>query len=122
MSLPVIRADWAQHMIYGAWAGATAQVVGALASVATGDPSGMALVPALGPMGAFVAGLAKEGSDWLSNLRARREWAAAAGKWGASIAGLQPYRHEVSFSDVVATVLGGCPGGIVAGVVLWGAS
>lgn len=92
MSLPQIRADWAQHMVYGAWVGAAgAAFVLVLAQVA-GRPGVSLLAPVASLLAALAAGVAKEAADQVVNRRA-----AAAPP------------HEVSAADVVATLTGAFP-------------
>jgi len=92
MGLPQIRADWAQHMVYGAWVGA----VGAAGVLALGQVAGRPglglLAPVVSLLAALLAGVAKEVADHVANRR-------------AAIA--PPY--EVSAADMVATLIGVLP-------------
>lgn len=102
MSLPLIRADWAQHMVYGAWVGAAGAVGVLVLGMAAGRPGIYMLAPAACICTALLAGLAKEASDWLANCRA-----------GEPV-------HEVSAADVLATVAGALPVAVPLFMMMWG--
>jgi hypothetical protein len=115
MSLPQIRADWAQHMVYGAWVGAAgAAVVMVLERVLGWHGLGLS-APAACLLAAALAGAAKELADWVSNRRAR----AYAARWGMSLTGSSVSAHEVAAGDVVATVVGALPVAVPMFLALW---
>ncbi len=113
MSLPQIRADWAQHMVYGAWVGAASAAGTLVVALALHRPEYRLAAPAAGMLGALVAGVAKEVSDWLLNRRARARMA----ELGLLRLSVPP--HEVSPADVVATVLGAAPVVVPLFLLLW---
>jgi hypothetical protein len=102
VSLPQIRADWAQHMLYGAWVGAAgAALVLVLAQVA-GRPGVSLMAPVASLLAALAAGVSKEVADAMAN---RRRTAAPP--------------HEVSAADVVATVAGALPVALSLFMAMW---
>lgn len=100
MSTPQIRADWAQHIVYGAAVGAAAAASMAVAGLVTGAPGLRFMEPVAAVTAALVAGLAKELADWVANRRT-------------------PGAHEVALSDVVATTLGGLAVAVPGLIWLW---
>lgn len=100
MSIPQIRADWAQHIVYGAAVGAAAAASVAIAGLVTGSHGLRFMEPAAAVVAALVAGLAKELADWVANMRT-------------------PGAHEVALSDVVATTLGGMAVAVPGLIWLW---
>lgn len=102
MSLPQIRADWAQHMIYGSWVGAVGAAAVLVLAVAAGRPGLGLLAPAASLLAALLAGVAKEVADAVTNRHA----------------GAVP-PHEVSAADVVATLTGAFPVAIPLFLSLW---
>lgn len=101
MSLPEIRADLAQHMVYGAWIGAAGAAFVLLLAAAAGRPGVSLLAPVAGLLLALAAGVAKEVADAMAD---RRPGAAP---------------HEVSAADVAATVTGALPVAIPLFLALW---
>jgi hypothetical protein len=90
MSLPLLRADLAQHLAYGTLAAWIGFLTGA---VLHGLETGL-LASAILPL---VAGIAKEVNDWRVNSRSAVN------------------QHEVSFLDIVATATPG----ILPAVIFW---
>lgn len=115
MSPPAIRADLAQHMIYGACVGALAQCALLVVAVLAAQPHLKFMVPATGLAAALAVGVIKEAADWWANYRVRTSWR----RTGASLGGLKPLPHEVSEADVIATVVGAIPAAVVTLLLLW---
>lgn len=103
MSLPQIQADWAQHMVYGGWVGASGAATVLMLDAVAGRPGLSLLAPMASLLAALVAGLAKEMWDAQRNRRP-----------GAAV----PLR-DVSLSDVVATLTGAFPVAIPLFISLW---
>jgi hypothetical protein len=115
MSAPTIRADLAQHMIYGAGVAALAQCALLVVAVLAAEPGLRFMVPGTGLVAALAAGVAKEVADAWANRRARASWR----RMGASLAGLLPRPHEVSLLDTMATTAGAIPLAVVTMLLLW---
>lgn len=103
MSLPQIRADWAQHMIYGGWIGAVGAAAVLVLAVAAGRPGLSLAAPVASLLAALAAGVVKEVSDAVASRRA----------------GAVATPHEVSAADVVATLTGAFPVAIPLFLSLW---
>lgn len=103
MSLPQIRADWAQHMVYGGWVGASGAATVLMLDAVAGRPGLSPLAPVASLLAALVAGLVKEMWDAQRNRRP-----------GAAIP-----LQDVSFGDMVATLTGAFPVAIPLFISLW---
>jgi hypothetical protein len=113
MSLPMIRADWAQHMVYGAWVGAAGAAGVLVIAQVAGRPEMGLMAPVGGLWAALVAGLAKELADWLANRRVMSDVLL----WQLDRPATTP--HEVSAADVVATVAGALPVAVPLFLSMW---
>lgn len=130
MSLPAIRADLAQHVIYGYGAAALACAGLALAALVLEQPQLRLAAPGVAVLGALAAGLAKETADWWRNWRERRRHRVMVQRWHDSLLAVgalpepplrpAPALHQVAMADLVATVLGSTPLAVVALMVIWG--
>lgn len=123
MSIPQIRADWAQHMVYGAWVAAAAAAGVLVLAAAAGRPGLGLLAPAASLLAALLAGVAKEMADEVTSRRTRRRGLAdrkAAMSEGRMLLTYPiPMPHEVSAADVVATLAGAFPVAIPLFLALW---
>jgi hypothetical protein len=131
MGLPTIRADLAQHVIYGYGAAALACAGVALGALVLDMPSLRLAMPGAAVAGGLAAGLAKEAADWWANRLARRRfeedwlrWLESLGEEGAPdpdawLDRPPPLPHEVSLDDLVATILGALPCAVVALLGWW---
>ena len=103
MSLPQIRSDWSQHMVYGGWVGASGAATVLMLGAVAGRPGLSFLAPVASLLAALVAGLVKEMWDAQRNRRP-----------GAAVP-----LQDVSLGDVVATLIGAFPVSIPLFISLW---
>lgn len=103
MSLPQIRDDWAQHMVYGGWVGASGAATVMMLGEMAGRHGLSLMAPVASLLAALVAGLVKEMWDAQRNRRP-----------GAAVP-----LQDVSLGDVVATLTGAFPVAIPLFISLW---
>lgn len=131
MSLPTIRADWAQHMIYGSWIGGLSASAVLIAAEVMGDPALRMVAPAACVMMALAAGIANELHQLAAKTKDWDRYRQELLDWTERNHGRpeplpldpiprSPEPHDVDGADVTATVLGAVPVAVPLFMMVWG--